>query len=173
WAMLAYAEATGYITQNLQPTVALGEEIRQAAETAVSLQPNLGEATFAKGHYYYSCLKDYETAVRYFEEARRLLPNNSQVPESLAYVARRRGQWEQSEAYFNEAERLDPRNVSMLSQRGQSYVALRRFPEAIRKYDQVLNITPDDVDTIGQKAGVLQAQGDLAQAAALLTPLLP
>jgi TolB-like protein/class 3 adenylate cyclase/Tfp pilus assembly protein PilF len=161
WALLSYVEATGYITQNLQPTVALREEIRQAAETAVNLQPNLGEAVFAKGHYYYSCLKDYDTAVRYFEQARRLLPNNSQVPESLAYVARRRGQWDPSEAYFNEAERLDPRNVSMLAQRGQSYVSLRRFPEALRKYDQVLNITPDDVDTIGQKAAVLQAQGDL------------
>src|SRR2546423_124412 len=161
WAMLSYVEATGYITQNLQPTVALREEIQQAAETAANLQPNLGEAAFAKAHYYYSCLKDYDTAERYFEQARRLLPNNSQVPESLAYVARRRGQWDQSEAYFNEAERLDPRNVSMLTQRGQSYVSLRRFPEALRKYDQVLNITPDDVDTIGQKAAVLQAQGDL------------
>ena len=173
WAMLAYAEATGYITQNLQPTVALREEIRQAAETAANLQPNLGEAAFAKAHYYYSCLKDYDTAERYFEQARRLLPNNSQIPESLAYVARRRGQWDQSEAYFNEAERLDPRNVSMLAQRGQSYVNLRRFPEALRKYDQVLNITPDDVDTIGQKAAVFQAQGDLAQAGALLAPLVP
>ncbi len=173
WAMLAYAEATGYITQNLQPTVALREEIRQAAETAANLQPNLGEAAFAKAHYYYSCLKDYDTAERYFEQARRLLPNNSQIPESLAYVARRRGQWDQSEAYFNEAERLDPRNVSMLAQRGLSYVSLRRFPEALRKYDQVLNITPDDVDTIGQKAAVLQAQGDLAQAGALLAPLVP
>ncbi|PYK87741.1 MAG: hypothetical protein DME40_13790, partial [Verrucomicrobia bacterium] len=173
WAMLSYVEATGYITQNLQPTVALREEIQQAAETAANLQPNLGEAAFAKAHYYYSCLKDYDTAERYFEQARRLLPNNSQVPESLAYVARRRGQWDQSEAYFNEAERLDPRNVAMLTQRGQSYVSLRRFPEALRKYDQVLNITPDDVDTIGQKAAVLQAQGDLAQAGALLAPLVP
>jgi TolB-like protein/class 3 adenylate cyclase len=173
WALLSSVEATGYGTLNLQPTVALREEIRQAAETAVSLQPNLGEAALGKGSYYYFCLRDYDAAQRYFEQARRLLPNNSQIPESLAYVARRRGQWDQSEAYFNEAERLDPRNVSMLTQRGLSYVNLRRFPEALRKYDQVLNITPDDVDTIGLKAAVLQAQGDLVQAAALLPPLVP
>jgi len=173
WALLSYVEATGYVTLNLQPTVALREEIRQAAETALNLQPNLGEAAFAKGHYYYACLKDYDTAVRYFEQARKLLPNNSQIPESLAYVARRRGQWDQSESHFNEAERLDPRNVSMLSQRGLSYVTLRRFPEALRKYDQILNITPDDVGTIGQKASVFQGQGNLSEAAELLTPLLP
>src|SRR5438874_2061830 len=170
-ALLSSTESRGYLTVALQPTVALSEEIRQAAETAVSLQPNLGEAALAKGSYYYSCLKDYDTALRYFEQARRLLPNNSQIPESLAYVARRRGQWDQSEAYFNEAERLDPRNVSMLAQRGLSYVALRRFPEALRKLDQVLDITPDDVDTIALKAAIAQAQGDLLRAAALLRPL--
>jgi tetratricopeptide (TPR) repeat protein len=70
----------------------------------------------AKGYYHYSCLKDYDTAVRYFEQARSLLPNSSLIPESLAYVTRRRGQWDQSESYFNEAERLDPRNVGLLTQ---------------------------------------------------------
>src|SRR5437764_2844965 len=168
WAQLSYSDSLGYLSTLLQPTVALREEARQAAETALTLQPNLGEAVLAKGYYYYACLKDYGAAVRYFEQARQLLPNNSQIPESLAYVARRRGQWNQSEAYFNEAERLDPRNVSMLAQHGLSYAALRRFPEALRKYNQVLNITPDDIDTIGQKAAVLQAQGELAQAAALV-----
>ena len=70
----------------------------------------------AKGYYHYSCLKDYDTALGYFEQARQLLPNSSQIPESLAYVARRRGEWDRSESYFNEAERLDPRNVSLLTQ---------------------------------------------------------
>src|SRR4029077_10603829 len=111
WALLSNVEARGYITQSLQPTVALREEARQAAETALALQPNLGEAVLAKGTYHYACLKDYDTAVRYFEQARQFLPNSSLIPESLAYVARRRGQWDRSEAYFNEAERLDPRNV--------------------------------------------------------------
>ena len=44
---------------------ALREEARQAAETALTLQPNLGEALLAKGYYHYACLKDYDTAVRY------------------------------------------------------------------------------------------------------------
>ena len=164
WALLSYVDARGYITQSLQPTAALREEARQAAETALTLQPNLGEAVLAKGYYYYSCLKDYDTAVRYFEQARQLLPNSSRIPESLAYVARRRGQWDRSEAYFNEAERLDPRNVNLLTQHATSDIALRRFPEALRKLDEVLNITPDDLDTLVQKAAIAQAQGDLPRA---------
>ena len=173
WALLSYVDALGYVTLNLQPTVALREETGRAAETALTLQPNLGEAILAKGYYYYACLKDYDAAVRYFEQARQFLPNNSQIPESLAYVARRRGQWDRSESYFNEAERLDPRNVSLLTQHAQSYMIIRRFPEALRKFDQVLDVIPGDVDTLAQKAGIAQAQGDLPLAAALLAPLYP
>jgi TolB-like protein/Tfp pilus assembly protein PilF len=173
WALLSNVDALGYLALTLEPTVALREEARQAAETALTLQPNLGEALHAKGYYHYACLKDYETAVRYFEQARQLLPNSSRIPESLAYVARRRGEWDRSESYFNEAERLDPRNVNLLRQHAASYIALRRFPEALRKVDQVLNITPDDVDTLAQKASIAQAQGDMPRASALLSPLHP
>src|SRR5438874_3443231 len=160
WALLSYTDAVGYLTLTLQPTVALREEARQAAETALTLQPKLGEAVLAKGQYYYAGLKDYDTAVRYFEDARQLLPNSSRIPESLAYVTRRQGRWDRSESYFNEVERLDPRNVGVLTQHALSYMALRRFPEALRKLDQVLNITPDDLDTLATKAGIAQAEGD-------------
>ena len=173
WALLSYVDALGYLTLNLQPTVALREETGQAAETALTLQPNLGEAIMARGYYYYACLKDYDTAVRYFEQARQFLPNSSQIPESLAYVARRRGQWNRSESYFNEAERLDPRNANLLASHAASSIVLRRFPEALRKLDQVLDIIPDDVDTLAQAAAVAQAEGDLPRASALLAPLHP
>ena len=173
WALLSYVDARGYITHSVQPTVALREEARQAAETALTLQPNLGEAVLAKGAYHYWILKDYDTAVRHFEQARQLLPNSSRIPELLAYVARRRGQWDRSKAYFNEAERLDPRNVNLLTQQATTDIALRRFPEALRKLDQILDITPDDVDTLVTMATIAQAEGDLPRAAALLAPLHP
>src|SRR5207237_10068037 len=114
-----------------------------------------------------------ETAVRYFEQARQLLPSSSRIPELLAYVARRRGQWDRSEAYFNEAKRLDPRNVSLLSAHASSDICLRHVPEALRKLDQVLDITPDDVDTLVTMATIAQAEGDLPRASALLAPLHP
>ena len=171
WALLSYADASGYLTQSLQPTETLREEARQAADTALRLQPKLGEAVFAKGFYHYACLRDYDAAVDYLEQAHHLLPNNSRIPQSLAYVERRRGNWDKSDAYFNEAEKLDPRNVNLLSQHARSYVCLRRFPEALAKLEQILNITPDDIDTLVLKARIAQAEGDLPRAAALLGPL--
>ncbi len=173
WARLSYVDAVGYLSLKLQPTVALREEAQQAADTALTHQPNLGEAVLAKGYYHYACLKDYGTAVDYFEQARRFLPNSSRISELLAYVARRRGQWDRSDYYFDEAERLDPRDVNLLTQHALSDVQRRRFPEALRKLDKVLDIAPDDIDTIALKAAVAQAQGDLPRAAALLAPLRP
>src|SRR6266571_2658965 len=173
WTLLSQVDAVGYVMLSLQPTSALREEARHAADTALDLEPDLAEALYAKGWYHYGCLKDYDTAVRYFQRARQLLPNNSQIPEALAYVARRRGEWDRSEAYFNEAEQIDPRNVTLLTQHAFSYIFLGRFPEALRKLDQVLDITPNDVDTLAEKALTAQAEGDLTRAATLLNPLRP
>ncbi len=168
WALLSYTDALGYVTRVLQPTDALREEARQAADTALSLQPNLGEALMAKGYYHYACLKDYDSAMRYLEQARQLLPNDSRIPELLAYVTRRRGQWDRSETYFKEAERLNARDANLLIQHAISLIALRRFPQALRQLDQVLNITPDDVSILAMKASIAQAEGDLPRAATLL-----
>ncbi|HMC27420.1 MAG TPA: protein kinase, partial [Verrucomicrobiae bacterium] len=138
WALLSWFDAAGYRATILPPTPALREEARQAAETALTLQPNLGEAILAKGFYRYACLRDYDTAMRYFEQARQLLPNSSLVLQSMAFLERRRGQWDRSESYFNEAEWLDPRNLDLLGGHATNYVSLRRFPEAVQKFDQVL-----------------------------------
>ena len=173
WALLSYVDAASYRNQALQPTTALREEAREAAETALTLQPNLGEALHAKGYYHYACLKDYDAAARYFEQARQVLPNSSRTLESLAYLERRRGRWDRSESYFNEAERLDPRNLHLLTQHAVTYIHYRHLPEALRKANQILDISPDDVDTIALKAAIAQAEGDLPRAAALLAPLHP
>src|SRR5262249_11308451 len=120
-----------------------------------------------------ACLKDYNAAMRYLEQARQLLPNSSRIPEFLAYVTRRQGRWDESESHFNKAERLDPRNINLLYQHAISFIILRRFPQAVKKLDQVLNISPDDVDTLVQKATVAQAVGDFPAAAAILASLRP
>ena len=171
WAQLSIVDSRNYLTQSIQPTVALREEARLATETALNLQPELGEAILARGSYYYYCLKDYDAAVRYFEQARQLLPNSSRIPESLAYIARKQGQWDRSEAYFAEAQRLDPRNVNLLIQHAINDICHRRFRKALRKLDEALNITPDDLNILVAKAGIAQAEGDLPRASALLAQL--
>ena len=83
----------------------------------------------------------------------------------LAYVTRRQGEWGRSESYFTKPSGLTRATFGCLLTRRSSYSILRRFPEALRKFDQVLNIIPDDVDTLSYKAAILQAEGDLPRAA--------
>ena len=173
WAELASAESFGYYTLTLQPTAALRAEAGEAANTAIALQPNLGEAVLAKGRYYASILKDDDTAERYFERARQLLPNDSRVLEQLARVAWHRSQEDRSESYYDQAERLDPRNVALLLQRALGYIFHRRFPEARGKLNQVLDVTPDDLYAPALEAGIAMMEGELPRAEALLAPLHP
>ena len=60
--------------------------------------------------------------------------------------------------------------MSLLTRHAQFYIALRRFPEALRKLDQILEIVPDDIDALVEKAAIAQAEGDLPRAATLLAP---
>jgi TolB-like protein len=173
WAELASAESFGYYTLTLQPTAALRAEAGEAANTAIALQPDLGEAVLAKGRYYASILKDEDTAERYFERARQLLPNDSRVLEQLARVAWHRSQDDLSESYYDQAERLDPRNVALLLQRALGYIFHRRFPEARGKLNQVLDVTPDDLYAPALEAGIAMMEGELPRAEALLAPLHP
>jgi TolB-like protein/Tfp pilus assembly protein PilF len=173
WAELASAESFGYYTLTLQPTAALRAEAGEAASTAIALQPDLGEAVLAKGRYYASILKDQDTAERYFERARQLLPNDSRVLEQLARVAWRRNQDDLGESYYDQAERLDPRNVALLLQRALGYIFHRRFPEARGKLNQVLDVTPDDLYAPALEAGIAMMEGELPRAEALLAPLHP
>ena len=48
---------------------------------------------------------------------------------------------------------------------------LRQFPAALKLYDRVLDITPNDPDVMASKASIYQAQGNLQEAAKLLSEI--
>ena len=54
-----------------------------------------------------------------------------------------------------------------------TYARLRQFPAALKLYDRALDIVPNDPDVMACKAGVYQAQGNLQEAAKLLTEINP
>ncbi len=171
WAWLGHANALGYfnrITDNVTP---LREAAKRAADTATDLQPNLSEACQAQGYFYYYCELDYDRAIASFEKAGQLSPNNSRILSALGLVWRRKGQWERGLNYFRQAIELDPRNVALLGSQAEVLYDMRQYQAVLKAYGRVLDIIPGDVSTLAQEAGVYQAQGDLAAAAAVLAPL--
>ena len=74
WAQISIAEAQIYFGDD--HTEDCLARARHAAETAVRLQPQLGEARAALGLFYYLCLHDYDRALAELNEARSLSPND-------------------------------------------------------------------------------------------------
>jgi tetratricopeptide (TPR) repeat protein len=167
WARLSRANAQVYFG-NLDKTPARREAAERALNTAQKLQPNSPETLLAQAYYQYWVLRDYELAKATFGRVRDLVPGSSEVPGALALIARRQGQWDQSVAYWEQTLTLDPRNTVWLANAAQTYSALRQFPAALKTYDRVLDLVPNDLDTIASEATIYQAQGNLEQAGKLL-----
>jgi tetratricopeptide (TPR) repeat protein len=70
---------------------------------------------------------------------------------------------------MQQALALDPRNVDFLSSLAWTYGILRQFPMARKFYDRALDITPNDPDLMALKAITYQAEGNLQEAAKILS----
>jgi tetratricopeptide (TPR) repeat protein len=113
-------------------------------------------------------LRDYDLAKATFDRVRELLPGSSNVPGALALIARRQGRWDESVAYWEQTLALDPRNTGALANAAGTYAMLRQFPAALKTYDRLLDLVPNDPDTVASEAIIYQAEGNLEQAGKLL-----
>ena len=170
WARLSRAEARSYFHAG-DTTSGSPEATKRALDTAQKLQPNSPDTQLALGWYQCYVLRDYRLAKTTFKEASKLLPSSSEVPDALAAVARRLGNWNESIAYLKQALALDPRNADLLSGLGFTYAVLRQFPKARKFYDRALDILPNDPDLMAAKATIYQAEGNLEKAAEILSKI--
>ena len=169
WARLCRIDAFLYFNRLDSASIARGNAAKHALENAQELQPNSTETLLALGYYQVWVLRDYGLAKSTFEHVRKMLPASSEVLEALGYVTRREGHWDQSVAYFEQALALDPRSVGLLMRAAITYGMLRQFSAALKLYDRVLDIAPNDPDTMATKASIYQAQGSLQEAARFLS----
>ena len=142
---------------------------KRALDNAQKLAPTSPETLLALGYYQFLVLRNYGLAKSTFGRVSKMLPSNSDVLMALSKVARREQQWNESIAYSEQALALDPRNVELLMNTAITYAELRKFPAALKLYDRVLDITPSDVEARARKASIYQAQGNLQEAAKLLS----
>ena len=170
WARLCRADALLYFA-GTAAGAARRDAATRALEKAQKLEPNSPETLLALGYYQYWVLRDYGSAKTTFERVSKMLPGSSEVPHALGLVTRREGQWDQSIAYYEQALVLDPGNVQLLMVAASTYGMLRQFPTALKLYDRALHITANDPDVMTAKAGIYQAQGNLQEAAKLLSEI--
>jgi eukaryotic-like serine/threonine-protein kinase len=171
WARLSHVNAHLYFSGGLQSTSAQRDTAKRALDNAQKLEPNSPETLLALGYYQYYVLGDYGLAKSTFRLVSKMLPSSSEVPYALGRVARREGNWDKSVAYFEQALTLGPRYVELLMELAETYAIVRQFPAALKLYDRVLDIKPNDVVVMAEKASIYQAQGNLQEAATFLSEI--
>lgn len=171
WARLAIIRSFLYFI-GIDVSVNSAASVKEAADKASALQPDLAEAWVAQDAYRYRVQRDFAGALQAYDEARKRLPNSALVYQYMAYVERRLGRWADAEPHYKKAEELDPQNFQLFATEGSEFLAyLRRFDEAQAALDRALQISPGDQDALVGKAGVFQQQGRLQEAAATLAQL--
>ncbi len=170
WSRLSRLNAHLYFSHSVETnSAARGDAAKRALENAQKLAPDSSETLLALGYYQYWVLRDYPASKTTFARVSKLLPSSSEAPLALALIAEREGHWDESVDNFERALSLDPRNVELLNQAAGTYDMLRQFPAALKLFNRAWDITPNDPDAVVVKAGIYQAQGNLQEAAKLLT----
>lgn len=149
-------------------------EAKSAADRALALQPNLGQAHYALGLYDYWGHRDYAGATTQLELARQALPNSATVELLIASIARRQGHWDEAVTLFHSATVLDPHSEFGFSQLGVTYQSLHRYAEAEQTFTSALAVSRNpDGERVSLAFNRLMWKGDPAPLRAALATLAP
>jgi serine/threonine-protein kinase len=129
-----------------EPTEVWSKSARAEAATALQLQPSLGEAHHALGLCHYWFDRDYVSALREFEIAKTLLPNDSSIPWDIAAIERRQGRWPETIADYLHILTLDPQNANVVRDLLYVYCATRDWPNAEATAQRLLALGPDSIN---------------------------
>ena len=165
WARLSIVRSFQYY-HSVDPKLNSAAAVKEAADRAIALAPELGEAWLAQGTYRSRVLNDPAAALQAYHEAEKRLPNSALVNEYMAYAERRLGHWREAEAHLARAIELDPRNARLWTNAASDiFWPLGRATEAQAAFDRALEISPNDVFVIALKAEQYQQEGRLDEAA--------
>jgi TolB-like protein/Tfp pilus assembly protein PilF len=165
WARLSLVRGFLYFNE-VNRNANSAQAVKQAADQAMALAPQLGEAWLAQGVYRSSVLRDRAGALEAYREAEKRLPNSALVNEYMVRAECSLGHWKDAEAHLSKATRLDPRNFRLWSRAAQDvFRSLGRSAEAEAALDRALESSPNNEYAITAKAELFQEQGRLADAA--------
>jgi serine/threonine-protein kinase len=116
--------------------------VKSIIDRTLTLAPNLPQAHFALGLFFYWGHRQYEDALGEFNRTLELQPNNALAQQYCAWVYRRRGEWERSLTDSQRAEELDPRDAQIPANLGATYLALRQWKDAGRAELRALAMDP-------------------------------
>ncbi len=147
---------------------------KAAVDQALLHQPGLIAAQLPLALYYYWGFRDYEQALQHLEVARRAQPNDADVVQFIASIARRRAQWEPAIQGYREAAALNPRGSIAHFLTGEIYLQLRHYAESEQAQLRAIDLAADPgAAHVRHAETLLYWKGDLGALRAALDALTP
>lgn len=161
WFSLAkILETAGYLNGW---TPALAEQVRADLNKALELDPNLAVAHADLAYLNWEYSYDWEAAEREFRLAFAL--GNRQEPHKLyAMSLADRGRFAESHQQLRIAEELDPLDAELLFFEGGVYAWERKYGEAEKRYQAILNFNPKATAAMAALAYLKTWEKDCKQA---------
>jgi tetratricopeptide (TPR) repeat protein len=130
----------------------------------MALAPDLAETQLAHADFTHYVERDYEGAGRELKTLHARWPNNIEILQSLGFLARRRGHFEEALAYFRQAQALDPLSRNTLGVTAETLIYAHRPAEAAKLATGARAIWGNDPTLLVCEADKLQALGELDRA---------
>jgi tetratricopeptide (TPR) repeat protein len=128
---------------DILPSNEVYPKAKAAAEKALELEENLGEAhaslAWAKMVYDW----DWAAAERGYKKALKLNPNSSLILEWYAEYLLFQGRFDEAVAKAKQSEELNPLSLSTLRHLGEIFLMTGQYDKAIEQLQKTLDMAPD------------------------------
>jgi len=125
----------------------------EAAEEAMSIDPDCPDGHLAYGYYHYYGSRNYERALEHFYRVQKQMPANEDALQSIGYIKRRQGKWEEALQIFQSIYKMNPRSFAAnWDHFGNTLMQMRRYDEAEKYIDRALSLAPDMAPAYYSKA---------------------
>jgi len=162
WSRLGMVRASMYL--NTDPSLAVADAARSAAERALRLAPQLPEAYLALGNYYSLVRADFPHAIEQYNKGLALVPAHSELLGALGLAEQGLGKADDALAHMRRGLALDPRSLLYTRRLARLLTYTRRYDEAAELIARARAQAPTDPSVLLYDAWLRLARGDLAGA---------
>ena len=163
WVGIAQAHTNQFLLGYRPPDEGY-RDARREIETALGLDPNLGEAYDALGRIKMWHDWDWPGAGAAFRRALELEPGNSSVISDSGKLARIAGRFDEAAALFRQAIRNDPLNDGAYHSAGIAFYYAGLREEAMAAFRKALDLSPERPQTHSMLAEVYLGEGQPQEA---------